>query len=242
MDDVFELLAKIEGQGDALIVCLASIGGSATVAEIKNRAMQAGIPKVAKWNLSAVLGRAHSLTRRVDGTWKLTKAGWKRASELGLNPSSHVVFDTDRLLAATIASITNLDRRHFLEEAHKCFGAGLGRAAVVLSWVGAVWILQSEVVHRNLAAFNTAGVSRFNRTKAVFREIRTIEDFGRIGESDLLQLLEDIGFLGKSLHKQLRDRLDFRNGCGHPNSMVVDPHTVASHIHFLCNNVYLKYN
>lgn len=240
-EELVDLLSGLRSQQDAALVCLGSLGGIATVGEIKAQGVGAGIPKMRDWNISVVLGRATKLARKVGDRWHLTTAGRKAVSELGLSPSSHVVFQTDALLAATISSIADKERQRFLEEAHKCFGAGLARAAVVLSWVGAAWIIQDAIFKHQLAQFNAAGIARYNKQKIVFRAINTMEDFGRVGESDLLQLAEDIGFLGKSAHKQLKDRLDFRNGCGHPNSMVVDPHTVASHIHFLCNNVYLKY-
>lgn len=240
-EELVDLLSAAKSQADAAILCLGSLGGSATVSEIKERGVSCGVPRMRDWNVSRALERESKLARRVGDRWQLTTAGKTAAAALGLSPRSHVVFQTDALLQATIAAIADAERRNFLSEAHRCFAAGLGRAAVVLSWVGAVWILQTNIVQNHLAAFNAAGVSRFNKTKPIFRQINTIEDFGRVGESDFLQLLEDIGILGKTLHKQLKDRLDFRNGCGHPNSMVVDPHSVASHIHFLCNNVYLRF-
>lgn len=240
-DELVDLLSSAPSQVDAALLCIASLGDAATIAEIRQRGINAGVPKMKDWNLSTVLARASKLVRNVGGDWKLTAAGKKRTAELGLSPVSHIIFQTDSLLLATVAKITDSDRRNFLEEAHKCFAAGLCRAAVVLSWVGAAWIIQHEILNNHLAAFNSAGATRYNKQKVVFKDIKTIEDFGRVTESELLQLAEDIGLLGKSIHKQLKDRLDFRNGCGHPNSMNVDLHSVASHIHFLCNNVYLRY-
>jgi hypothetical protein len=240
-NELIDLLSVTSSQEKATLLCLGAIGGRGTIAEIRRCGVGAGASKMRNWNLSSVLSRASKLVCKVGDNWQLTTAGKKEVSALGLSPRSQVVFETDGLLAQIISSVPNEERRAFLEEAHLCFGAGLGRAAVVLSWVGAAWILQEHVIKNELQRFNEAGTRRFSSGKHPYKPVSTMEDFGRLKESDFLMLLEDIGVIGRSLHKQLKDRLDLRNGCGHPNTMAIDAHTVAAHVHFLCGNVYLKF-
>ena len=48
--------------------------------------------------------------------------------------------------------------------------------------------------------------------------------------------------IGKNVKLQLINSLDFRNGCGHPNSLKIGPNMVASHIELLVKNVYLPFS
>lgn len=56
----------------------------------------------------------------------------------------------------------------------------------------------------------------------------------------ILQVCEDIGFLGKSAKKLLGQRLDLRNAAGHPNSIKLDEQEVAAHVSFLINNAFAR--
>ena len=60
-------------------------------------------------------------------------------------------------------------------------------------------------------------------------------------ESEFLVILEKISLTGKSVKKELEQCLDRRNGCGHPNSLKIADHVVASHIEILILNVFSKY-
>jgi hypothetical protein len=62
-----------------------------------------------------------------------------------------------------------------------------------------------------------------------------------LGEADFLQVCEDAGIIDKAEKKQLTQRLDLRNDCGHPNSLTIGEHQVANHLEFLLQNVYEKY-
>ncbi len=236
--------ALIEALADAsldrvekLLVTIASLPQPVAVADILKERRIVGLREIHGWNVSQYLGRAKSLVRKLPVGWQLTDQGWERIRALGLSGKSPIVGATARSLKAVVDEVPDPLRREFLAEALLCFDKGANRPAVVYSWVGAAWILQSRIVSTRLEAFNDAGDARFNKTKETFTRIKTIENFGRLGEGEMLTLLEDIGEIGRSLHQQLKERLDLRNGCGHPNTMIVDDHTCAAHINFLIENV-----
>jgi hypothetical protein len=60
-------------------------------------------------------------------------------------------------------------------------------------------------------------------------------------ESEFLVVLEKLSVIGKSVKKQLEQCLDLRNGCGHPNSLKIAEHVVASHIEILILNVFARF-
>ena len=84
--------------------------------------------------------------------------------------------------------------RSFVEEAIACAEAGYHRAAVVLSWVGALAVLYELVTKKHLIAFN----SEAQRRDAKWRSAKTTDDLARIKEYDFLQILEAISIIGKS--------------------------------------------
>ena len=68
-----------------------------------------------------------------------------------------------------------------------------------------------------------------------------MKDFGTLGEADMLLVCQDAGIVDKAERMELQARLDLRNRCGHPNSVKLAEHAVASHIEILLLNVYSKY-
>ncbi len=174
----------------------------------------------------------------MNGRWALSPAGDKYLHEKGLSDQSPLVSLTLGKLEKHIDEIEDLLRKSFADEAVECFNRGLKRASVVLTWVGAMWIIQEHIFKNVLQKFNAAGLSRFSKT---FKPVNAMEHFPRLQEVDILQLSEDIGMIDKNFKKLLGQQLDLRNTCGHPNKIVVDEHTVAHHIEFLLNNVYKKF-
>ncbi len=162
---------------------------------------------------------------------------WIYFREKGIPLKAKLITDATHSLHAHIASITDPIRRAFIQEAVDGFEAKLNRAAVVLSWVGAVWILQNHVLDKALKAFNAALTARFLKAKP----IKTIKNFAPLSEADFLQVCEDAGIIDKAEKKQLTQRLDLRNDCGHPNSLTIGEHQAASHLELLLQNVYEKY-
>ncbi|MNR54217.1 hypothetical protein D3C85_1743630 [compost metagenome] len=60
-------------------------------------------------------------------------------------------------------------------------------------------------------------------------------------EFDFLQILPAIGVLGKNVKDELEVCLKLRNGCGHPNSLVVGEHKASAHVETLIQNVFAKF-
>jgi hypothetical protein len=140
-------------------------------------------------------------------------------------------------LRAYLATIKDADTLSFLDEAVTCLETGLLRAAVVLSWVGAVSVLYRHVINNSLAAFNAEATRR----DAKWKPARTEDDLALMKEHDFLNVLEAISVIGKSVKLELQNSLGLRNACGHPNSYKLGPARVAAHVEALILNVFQKF-
>lgn len=127
--------------------------------------------------------------------------------------------------------------RSFVHEAINCLKAGHLRAAVVLSWIGAVAVLQHYVASNHLVEFNSDAKSNGLQK----RDARGVSDFSRLKEVDFLDSAERIGVLSNAVKKELKVCLDRRNNCGHPNDYVVTETAVAAHIESLIVHVFERY-
>jgi hypothetical protein len=133
--------------------------------------------------------------------------------------------------------MTNAATKDFVTEAIDCVERGLSRAAVVLSWVGALSVLYDHVITKHLSAFN----SEAQRRDAKWKPAKTADDLARMKESDFLNVLEHLSIIGKSVKQELEGCLKLRNGCGHPNSLKVGENTVAAHVEQLVLNVFSQF-
>ena len=114
---------------------------------------------------------------------------------------------------------------------------GLLRAAVVLTWVGSVAVLQREVVSSHLTAFNDEA----RRRDSKWRLAKDADGLSRMQEFDFLNILEAISVIGKNVKQELEVCLKLRNGCGHPNSLKIGENKVAAHIETLIQNVFVRF-
>jgi hypothetical protein len=166
--------------------------------------------------------------------WELTDAGKTEIARMtgaALQPSP------SSTLRKLLSKLNSPDVAAFIEEAIGSVEAHRYRAAVVLSWVGAMAILYEYVVANELAAFNAEA----SRRDAKWRTAKTGDDLSRMKEHDFLQILEAISVIGKNVKVELEACLKLRNGCGHPNSLKVAEHRVNSHIETLVLNVYTRF-
>lgn len=136
-----------------------------------------------------------------------------------------------------LSKITNRNTVKFVEEAIKCVEVKAYRAAVILSWVGAVSILYDYVLQNCLAAFNAEAKGRNPKWK----DATTEDDLTRMGEQDFLNILQSISVIGKSVKQELETCLKLRNGCGHPNSLEISENKAAAHIEILISNIFSKF-
>ena len=127
--------------------------------------------------------------------------------------------------------------RSFVQEAVNCLRAGHLRAAVVLSWIGALAVLQHDIALNSLANFNLDAKSN----GLLKRDARGVSDFSRIKEADFLDVAERIGVLSNAVKKELKVCLERRNNCGHPNDYIATETAVAAHIESLIVHIFERH-
>ena len=186
-----------------------------------------------------MLSKTKGLAIPVKGGWELSPQGLDHVQKIPgvtLKPATPVTV-ASKSLRQHVISIQNPDTRNFLEEAIGCLEANLLRAAVVLSWVGAVSVLYDNVVANHLPAFNAEATRR----DPYWKPAKNRDDLARMKESDFLDVLEAISVTGKSVKKILKHCLELRNACGHPSSLQIGESTVAAHIDQLMANIFEKF-
>lgn len=241
-DTLKDLLSQDLSNTDKLLVCLAvEPVGARTVAELRELAVRAGLRSAKKWNISDMLKRAVRLAARTASGWELTAQGVEHVAQTAGPLMSSPIPRVASALRAHMVKIANQDSQRFIEEAVSCFEVRQYRAAVVLSWVGAIAVLYDHVVAHDLAGFNAEAVSRSANSKHPWSPAKSADDLARMKESEFLIVLEKRSIIGASVRKQLEKCLDLRNGCGHPNSLKIADHAVASHVEILILNVFSRF-
>ena len=234
LSDLKSWLHRNISQRDKLLVLLASFDKPCQIKEIKELAKQAGLRMRAEWNPSASLARYNALAIRTPQGWEITEPGKQHLRNLGVTKLSPAAVHVATDLRAELAKLKNDSTRLFVEEAIKCYEAELYRSAIVMSWLAAVDVLHNHIHQNHLAAFNAEA----KRVDGRWRDANTTDDLGRIAEADFLDRIVAISVIGKNVKKELKDCLDRRNGCGHPNSLKIGANTVAHHIEILLLNVF----
>lgn len=224
-------------QADKLLLVLATFDKPCPVSTIKERAAKSGLKITDKWNPSAVLSRTKGLAINVPGGWEITDPGRQHLRNMGVGGISPAAVQVASDLRTHLTEIANKEVRAFVEEAVKCFEAELLRSAVVMSWIGALAVLQDVVVKHHLAAFNAEA----KRVITNWKPAVNTDDLGRMKEADFLDRIAAISVIGKNVKERLKVQLDLRNSCGHPNSFSLGPHTVTSHIEILILNVFRRF-
>lgn len=235
-DELKSWLHKDLGRLDKVLLVLATQDDPVAVSKISELAEAAGLRAMRKWNVSAILGASKGKAIRTSG-WELTDAGKMHLRDLGVTTISPAAMQVAIDLRKYLTDITDEQTRNFVEEAIKCHEAELYRSAIVMSWLGAVDILQRHVHQNRLADFN-AEASRVNSR---WRAAVSQDDIGKMGESEFLDRMEALSIIGKNVKAQLKGCLDLRNGCGHPNTLKVSVNKSAAHIETLLQNVFEKF-
>lgn len=234
-----ELLARTDiSNRDKVLTCLAvEPSGSRKVEEIRSLAVRAGLRVITKWNVSSILSKSKTLAIRTTNGWELTAPGKAHVTSVvgPLLPSVSALVVSG--LRKQLSSIANPETQNYVAEAVKCLEAKLYRAAIVTSWVGAVAVLYDSVVGLHLLAFN----SEASKRDAKWRPAKNADDLARMKEFEFLQILPAIRVLGKNVKDELEVCLKLRNGCGHPNSLIVGEHKASAHVETLIQNVFAKF-
>ncbi|CDG53893.1 conserved hypothetical protein [Halomonas sp. A3H3] len=227
-----EIVANPEiDKKDKALACLAyDAHAPKQVKAVKEIAASVGLKGAKKINFLSILARHTGKTIRSPEGWELTSDGRAYVKQLGGGPTVQLSSSL-RTLASKISS---KNTQAFVEEAIECFEAHNYRAAVVLSWVGAVSVLYDHVVSNYLSEFNAAALKQDPKWKPA----KTKDDLARMKEANFLVICESASIIGKSVKQELEGCLTFRNGCGHPNSLRIGENRVSGHIETLVFNVY----
>jgi len=220
---------------EQLILCLAvSPLKPRSVAAVRSLAVAGGLSAAKQWNVSALLGELKGLAVRTPKGWELSTDGRAAVTRLLGGQTTPVAAST---LRSHLATIKSPDVQSFVEEAIGSIDSRHFRAAIVLSWVGALAVLYDHVVANHLPAFNTEALRRDVKWKAA----KTTDDLTRLKEFDFLQVLAAISVIGKNVKTELEGCLTLRNGAGHPNSLRIAEHRVNSHVETLVLNVFARF-
>ncbi len=209
------------------------------VDKIKERCGVTGVPKLARKNISDILGKSGGLAARTALGWELQDPGLLRVRALAQASNINLVIThSSHSLRGHADRIADDLTKSFAMEAIHCFEAKQFRAAVVFSWAGAVALLHKHVFSKKLADLNAEALRR----DAKWRTAKQQDDLGRLGEYEFLNVCEAIGVIGKNVKQILQNEcLMLRNTCGHPNSASIAENSVAAHIEKLIKNVFSRF-
>ena len=150
----------------------------AQVKDLKIRASQPELKITDSWNPSSTLSKSDGLAISTIEGWELSEAGKDQLRTLGVSQLPPSAADVAHDLRSELANIKDADTRAFVDEAVKCYEHGLYRSAIVMSWVGAMSVLQVYVHANHLAAFNSEAV----RVDMKWKAAKTTDDLGRMKE------------------------------------------------------------
>jgi hypothetical protein len=232
-----ELKSGLHGdlsQKDKILLLLATFDVPCDIFQLKERATNAGLRIPAKWNLSARLKDAKGQAILTPKGWEITNSGKQHLKNLGFGGANPIAVHIASQLRLKLNGIRSSDTKVFVEEAVKCYEAELYRSAIVMSWLAAVDVLYNVVCTNHLRAFNAEA----GRVDAKWKPATSPDDLSRMKESDFLDRLVAISLIGKNVKTELKQCLDRRNGCGHPNSLKIGSATVDHHLEILLLNVF----
>ncbi len=216
------------------VLLILSQAETMTVARIREVALEFGLKKARSINFSNLLSRSGGLVAKLPGGWTLTKDGRCYLEKYGVNHKSAAIKEIDKNLRKQLLKIADKNTQDFIQEAIQCHEYGLNRSAIILSWVGAIYLLYDYVLRNNLDEFNDDARVRIKKWKDVVDH----DDFSAMSERNFLDTLCRMSVISKHTKKSLIECLDRRNDSAHPNTMKVDDITVAHHISLLLSNVY----
>ena len=231
------LLHKKFTQLEKLLIILAASDEPLEIGEMRKIAANAGLTIDKGWNPSSSLARSGGLAIKLPSGWEITEEGQEHLRGIGVDVLIGPGVEVATALRSKLGDISDEATRAFAEEAIRCFENKLFRSAIVMSWIAAVDVLHKTVASEKLKEFNAEA----KRVSAKWKPAKNADDLGRMGEDDFLQRCASIGILGKNRKEELLKCLKLRNGCGHPNSLKIGPHTAASHLEILLLNVFSEY-
>jgi len=229
------LLSTSVTQKDKVLLILSIESKPLSTNQIREIAIAKGVRDAKKWNISDSLLKLNNYVIKSKEGWEISLKGREHFSKK--KKQTPRINQAEKGLRSNLKSIKNKRTIDFVSESITNLETKSLRSAVVLSWIGAMSILYEHTFTKYLALFNTELVRRSPKHKIV----TTLEDFSEIKEYDFLQILGAISVLSKNVKQELENCLKLRNGCGHPNSLLIGEERVAAHIEILILNVYSKF-
>jgi hypothetical protein len=191
---------------DQLLIALACDGTSKKVAAITQLLLNAGLRGAKNWSISKELSRAKGLAVLTQTGWELTGSGRLHVVKVVGGPETRLA-DVATSLRTLLSGVTSPDVKAFLEEAVSCYEHKFYRAAIMLSWVGAIAILHQHVFDHKLAQFNAEATRRTQNSRDKWRNAVSLDDLGRMTEHEFLQVIDGIGVLDKNVRVELEKAL-----------------------------------
>lgn len=220
---------------DKLLLILYHIDRPLSTAEIKKIAMDHGWRGVEQENISAFLNASRFATL-IKGHWKINSQGKAYIIEKKFVIEEVIITPIIKKLEETIKDVKDQDYRRFLGEALECLKIQSYRSAIVLSWVGAIYLLQKNVFEKHIKKFNIELLIHYPKEKIA----KDFDDFLSLKDGKFLSIINKIKLISDGEYKELKACLDRRNEAGHPNSTVFDELTTAHHISQLSKIIFQK--
>ncbi|RYC52692.1 hypothetical protein [Flagellimonas olearia] len=151
--------------------------------------------------------------------------------------SKHKV-KVSKILRNLLSKIKSKEQQAFLEEAIKCFEVKAYRASILMTWLLTIDVIYEYVLAKKLIEFNSAVQVHGKYKKITFAKK---DDFSEIKESDFIEILRTGKIISNDIRKILIEKLDFRNTCAHPNSIIIKETKAVSVIDDLIENVIFKF-
>jgi len=191
-------------------------------------------------NISDTLSRLSKISPPIilkdNRGWTFHRTSKKELNEIYLGTTHK------REISATLRELLKIidgnEQKAFLEEAISCFEIKAFRASIIMTWILTLDIIYEYILSAKLTQFNAA-IQAHGRYKKI--TIAKKDDFGDIKESDLIELCRGGGVITGDIRKILVEKLDFRNTCAHPNTIIVLESKVIAFIEDLITNVIKKY-
>jgi hypothetical protein len=231
------LTRKDISKTDKYLLIVGHHDGPITNAEIRVIAKENGWKDGARSAQSSFLSASKHALLLPKG-WTLTGPGRASLEDRGLISRIGVLTPVTLTLEKYILDLHDPDKARFVEEAIACVRNKSYRAAIVLSWLGALYLMYAYVLREKLTEFNAEVYRRHPRSKPA----STVDDLASIvKEAEFLNILEHINAITKAEGKELVGCLDRRNSAGHPNSHTFTEVGVGNHIETLITSVYRRY-
>lgn len=218
-----------EGEGVALKSALLNLFGLADIGKPSN--IDRDLGKMKKDGLILPLDEGYRLHRKI----------LNKVEEQLKTRQQNVVLRKN--LVELAQKIKDRIEKEFIEEAIRCFGTrpSSKRATILLSWIAAIHHLQSFIWRKkkHLISFNK--VLPINSPKNSIKDIKKIEDFYELSEDLFILKLKEARVIDKNIYKQLKEQLNTRNTCGHPNSISISDSKVEAFVDDIIQNILLRY-